>query len=115
MLTDVLDICYQSTMLGGLGLCKDDFLTMQQESEILFLVSAWLESLNSADRERSIPYPLTHRPTGRRGMTMSEKIFAMHDVDLKGFVVPGEVIRARVDWVLASEASWAGGRPQRAL
>jgi hypothetical protein len=40
-------------------------------------------------------------------MTLSEKIFAMHDLTNKGFVVPGELIRVHVDWVIASEASWA--------
>ncbi|KAJ5102439.1 aconitase family protein [Penicillium alfredii] len=41
-------------------------------------------------------------------MTLSEKVFAMHDVDQKGSVVPGELIRVHVDWVIASEASWSG-------
>lgn len=96
-------------MLGGLGIYKHDSLTMQQQSEILFLVDAWLESLNSADREKLIPCLLTERPEGRRGMTMSEKIFAMHDLNQKGFVAPGDIIRVRVDWILASEVSWAVG------
>lgn len=78
-----------------------------QESEILFLVSAWLEALNSADRAKSPPVPLSLRPPGRRGMTLSEKIFAFHDIDRKGSVAPGELIRVDVDWVIASEASWS--------
>ena len=106
-LFDVLEICRQSTTLGGLGITRDDSLVTEQESEILFLVSAWLEALNSADHAKSLPSPLSNRPVGRRGMTLSEKIFAMHEMEHKGFVTPGELIRIHVDWVIASEASWA--------
>lgn len=106
-LSDVLEICRQPTTLGGLGIAHDDSLIIEQESEILFLVSAWLEALNSADHAKDLPSPLPHRPANRRGMTLSEKIFAMHDMEHKGFVTPGELIRIHVDWVIASEASWA--------
>ncbi|CAI7665794.1 unnamed protein product [Penicillium glandicola] len=41
-------------------------------------------------------------------MTISEKIFATHDLSHKGFVAPGDIIRVHVDWILASEVSWAG-------
>ncbi|PWY63672.1 aconitase iron-sulfur domain-containing protein [Aspergillus eucalypticola CBS 122712] len=41
-------------------------------------------------------------------MTLSEKIFALHDIEQKGSVAPGELIRVDVDWVIASEASWQG-------
>lgn len=115
VLTDVLGICYQPTILGGLGIHQNDSLTTEQESEILFLVGAWLESLNSADRAKSIPCLLTQRPERRRGMTISEKIFAMHDSNHKGFVAPGDLIRVFVDWILASEVSWAVGLLLEAL
>lgn len=105
---DVLSICTAPAQLGGLGLHPDqNNITAEQQSEILFLLSAWLESLNSADRARARPRPLACRPPGRRGMTLSEKIFAMHDIDQKGYVEPGQMIRVDVDWVIASEASWA--------
>ncbi|OJJ47108.1 hypothetical protein ASPZODRAFT_95818 [Penicilliopsis zonata CBS 506.65] len=108
-LNTVVTICCLSPEFGGLGLAVDStVLAPEQESEILFLVSAWLEALNSADRAESVPPPLLTRPAGRRGMTVSEKIFAMHDVDQKGWVAPSELIRVRVDWVIASEASWGG-------
>lgn len=55
VLTDVIGICYQPAMLGGIGIYNHDSLTMQQQSEILFLVDVWLESLNSADREKLTP------------------------------------------------------------
>ncbi|KAE8344407.1 hypothetical protein BDV24DRAFT_171875 [Aspergillus arachidicola] len=95
-LTDVLITCAQLPELGGL------------ESQILFLVSAWWEALNSADRAKAFPAPLRTRPGSRRGMTLSEKIFSLHDIDQRGSVAPGDLIRVDVDWVIASEASWAG-------
>lgn len=106
-LISVLDICDQPAELGGLGLSDTAVISPEQTSEILFLVSAWLEALNSADRAKARPIPLAERPQGRRGMTLSEKIFALHDVEQRGFVVPGQLIRVDVDWVIASEASWA--------
>jgi hypothetical protein len=48
-------------------------------------------------------------------MTISEKIFATHDMVHKGFVVPGELVRVHVDWVIASEASWAVSQKDFAL
>ncbi|PKY06246.1 aconitase family protein [Aspergillus campestris IBT 28561] len=107
-LTDVLAICTQSPELGGLGLSTTDELTPEQQSEIQFLASAWLESLNSADRSKSPLTPLSSRPRGQRAMTLSEKIFAVHDIQRRGCVAPGELICVDVDWVIASEASWAG-------
>ena len=106
-LSDVLIICRQPSELGGLGLDTNKSLEQDEEAEILFLVSAWLEALNSADRAKAKPEPLGFRPAGRRGMTLSEKIFAMHDIAQKGFVEVGDLIRVDVDWVLASEGSWA--------
>lgn len=106
-LADVLRVCIQPHDLGGLGLDDASDLAAQQESEVLFLVSAWLEALNSEDRARSMPAPVASRPPGRRGMTLSEKIFAWHEVAYRGWVAPGDLIRVDVDWVIASEASWA--------
>ncbi|KKK20509.1 aconitase family protein [Aspergillus rambellii] len=107
-LSDVLEICHRPGELGGLGVTESVKCTAKQESELIFLVSSWLESLNSADRAKSPPTPLLARPLGRRGMTLSEKIFALHDTERRGWVIPGELIRVDVDWVIASEASWAG-------
>lgn len=104
---DVLSLCTLSPDMGGLGLSADTELNKEQEAEIEFLISAWLESLNSADRSKSPVPPLPSRPLGRRGMTLTEKIFAMHDIKRKGYVVPGEMICVDVDWIMASEASWA--------
>ncbi len=58
---------------------------------------------------KASPLPdLNERPKGRRGMTVAEKILAAHDISHKGEVKPGDVIRLDVDWVIASELSWAG-------
>lgn len=81
-------------------------LDQKEEAEVLFLVSAWLEALNSADRSTTPAKHFPSRPEGRRPMTLSEKIFAAHDIDQKGEVKPGDVVRVNVDWIMASELSW---------
>jgi hypothetical protein len=105
-LSNVSSLTIRSPDFGGLGYSLDMHLDTQQEAEIIFLVSAWLESLNSVDKSKSLPKPLASRPEGRRGMTLSEKIFAAHDIGQKGFVTPGDVVRVSVDWIMASELSW---------
>ncbi|KAI8629515.1 aconitase iron-sulfur domain-containing protein [Xylariaceae sp. FL1651] len=108
VLREVYQIGVTPTDFGGLGLTTERTISPHEESELLFLTSAHLESLNSAERSRQPLSPLPTRPAGRRGMTLSEKIFAAHDVDRKGEVKAGDVIRVDVDWVLASELSWSG-------
>jgi hypothetical protein len=105
-LRSVYSLTILPTDFGGLGYTPETNLLAQQESEVLFLVSAWLESLNSADRSKVPTEPLLSRPGGRRGMTLSEKIFAAHDIDRKGQVQPGDIVRVDVDWIMASELSW---------
>jgi hypothetical protein len=105
-LSHVSSLATISPDFGGLGYSTGMQLDEQQEAEVLFLVSAWLEALNSADRSKSVPKPLPSRPEGRRGMTLSEKIFAAHDIEQNGFVTPGDVVRVSVDWIMASELSW---------
>jgi hypothetical protein len=105
-LSDVYNISTLSTDFGGLGHKPDAQLDQKEETEVLFLVSAWLEALNSADRSKSPVKHLPVRPEGRRPMTLSEKIFAAHDIDRKGEVKPGDVVRVDVDWIMASELSW---------
>jgi homoaconitase/3-isopropylmalate dehydratase large subunit len=41
-------------------------------------------------------------------MTLTEKIFAAHDVERQGWVAPGRTMSVSVDWILASDASWGG-------
>jgi hypothetical protein len=108
----ISEATHQATVhpdFGGYGLISaaDVALTASDESNVLFLLSAYLEAMNCAERAKHAPKPLTQRPAGRRGMTMTEKILAMHDVQHKGWVQPGEVVQVDVDWVIASELSWA--------
>lgn len=109
-LRDTVTHCALIPDFGGLGLSENQLdLQANQEREILFLLSAYLEALNYQDRHATPPpEPLLSRPPGRRGMTLAEKIFAAHDVRRKGAVRAGEVIRVDVDWVIASELSWSG-------
>ncbi len=106
-LEEVVQRCTTHPDFGGYGMGIDGQLQPQQQDDVVFLCSAFLEALKSAARARLRPLPLKSRPAGRRGMTMSEKIFAMHDVSRKGYVQPGDTIQVDVDWVLASELSWA--------
>lgn len=94
----------------------DTPISESQSREVYFLIAAWLEALNSADRSKPALAPLTARPPGRRGMTLTEKIFAMHDVERRGFIAPGMTVSVSVDWILGSDASWGGmERTYRAL
>ena len=107
-LQDVHEHCLAGADFGGLGFAPNQQLDETQQSEVVFLVSSYLEALNSQDRYGSPVKPLDARPAGRRGMTLAEKIFAAHDVQRRGEVKPGDVIRVDVDWVMASELSWSG-------
>lgn len=109
-LEDVIRHCTAAPHFGGLGYSLSSELDPRQTSEVLFLASAHLEALNYQDRHRrsGAARYLDARPQGRRGMTLSEKILAAHDIGGKGEVKPGDVIRLDVDWVIASELSWYG-------
>jgi hypothetical protein len=106
ILLEVFEKCTGPKNFGGLGLDEQIELSESERREVLFLCEAWLESLNAVDRQSQPPMPLAHRPKGRRGMTLTEKLFAMHDVQPQGSVKPGQVIRVAVDWIMASELSW---------
>ncbi|TVY86747.1 putative aconitate hydratase [Lachnellula willkommii] len=111
-LATVLSLATQTPEFGGLGLREDQELSPDEEAQVLFLVSAWLESLNSEDRAKSPPKLLASRPEGRRGMTLSEKIFAAHDIERRGELKPGDMVRVDVDWIMASELSWGAMKKQ---
>jgi hypothetical protein len=81
-------------------------LTEREADDVVILCEAFIEALKSEKRAQRDCKPLNHRPKGRPGMTMTEKIFAMHDISRKGFVRPGNVIQVDVDWIMASELSW---------
>ena len=108
VLQDVYSHLELPTDFGGLGLDGTQSTSPKQDAEILFMVSAYLQALTSVERSKK-PAPLLKvRPPGRRGMTLSEKIFAAHDIDRRGFVKPGDVLVVDVDWIMASELSWTG-------
>ncbi|KIX06230.1 uncharacterized protein Z518_04205 [Rhinocladiella mackenziei CBS 650.93] len=93
---------------GGLGLVDATPATPAQYAEVLFLVDAWLEAINSKERAKSF---LSYRSSPAEGtgpMTLAQKIFAQHVVGERPSrgVKAGDVVRVGVDWILASELSW---------
>lgn len=108
--TEVIQACTTEQDFGGYGFNTTETLSSKDEAEVLFLCSAYLEAVKSAARMASSPSVQSFRPEGRRGMTMAEKIFAMHDVSNRGYVKPGDIIQVDVDWIIASELSWKVGR-----
>ena len=108
VLGDVYQHAINAADFGGLALSPNEAVSGSAEAEVLFLLSAYLEGLNSADRQAVPIKPLQERPHGRRGMTLAEKILAAHDVERRGEVKPGDVIRVDIDWIMASELSWSG-------
>ncbi|KAM0458871.1 hypothetical protein ACHAPV_005861 [Trichoderma viride] len=107
--SQISEICSTSPNHGGLGLKLDEAATEDDIHEISFLISAWLEALNSDDRKKHVGQSVQQVvPKDRPPMTVTEKIFAMHAIDSKGYVRTGETIRVSLDWIMASEASWAG-------
>jgi hypothetical protein len=103
----VLALAIQYPDFGGLGFQPEQELNPCEEAKVLFLISAWLESINSADRSKQPLKMLDARPKGRRGMTVGEKTFSAHDIARKGEVKPGDMIRVDVDWIMASELTWS--------
>lgn len=106
-LRSVIQSCLLPGDFGGMDLTPSVPLSVETEAQIVFLLSTYLEAAKSAERSRHAPKPLKTRPEGRKSMTMAEKIFAAHDVSRKGWVEAGEVVQVDVDWILASELSWA--------
>ncbi|KAK4073101.1 transcriptional regulator family: Fungal Specific TF [Trichoderma aggressivum f. europaeum] len=107
--SQISEIASTSPNYGGLGLNTDVQVTEDDIHEISFLISAWLEALNSDDRKKSTQASTQKlAPKDRPPMTVTEKIFAMHAIDSKGYVRTGDTIRVSLDWIMASEASWAG-------
>ncbi len=93
---------------GGLGLSDNATANPTEQTEILFLVEAWLEAINSKERAQDF---LSYRksPTeGTKPMTLAQKIFAQHVVGEKPAtgLSAGDVVRVGIDWILASELSW---------
>ncbi|KIW15364.1 hypothetical protein PV08_05410 [Exophiala spinifera] len=110
-LEQVREKVVDSTNFGGLGLSsRTTEATPEQVSESLFLVEAWLDSVTSAERAKGFLSYLPAAVPGTKPMTLAEKIFAQHVIGDKPAhgLVAGDVVRVGVDWILASELSWAG-------
>ncbi|KAK8117201.1 uncharacterized protein PG998_005482 [Apiospora kogelbergensis] len=109
-LLQVLSIATGSKDYGGMAIAseRDGSLSEEEVGDLLLLATGWLESINSAERSGGPKVPLGMRPSGRPAMNVTEKIFALHDVDGAGAVRTGDIIRISVDWIMASEASWHG-------
>jgi homoaconitase/3-isopropylmalate dehydratase large subunit len=110
-LDQVLEKVTQKTAFGGLGLSDADIPTVDQYDDIKFLCEAWLESIKSKEAARNYLDVNLHRPAGAKPMTLAQKIFTQHALGSKetqnGLAV-GDVVRVGVDWIIASELSWAG-------
>ena len=105
----VLDKAISTKSQGGLGLQDDQPISSEDEAEILFLVEAWLESLNSQDKyARSLRLPQERKAPLARAMTLTEKIFAHHSLagSPNEGLKAGDVLMVSVDWVITSEAGW---------
>ena len=115
-LRHVLDLSVLDHELGGLGLSSvfasgSWDCTPEDIEKVLFLIEAWLEALNSAERSPKLNDPVTGQVQGRRPMTVTEKIFTHHATrtpNAEG-LRPGDFVRVTVDWVIASELSWVVG------
>jgi hypothetical protein len=104
----VISRCLEKIEFGGLALSQNTSLTDLDHNDILFLVGACLESLNSQEKAREPIPPLAVKSSSTRPMTLAEKIFAHHAIGgtaIEGLTA-GEVARIAVDWVIASEVSW---------
>ncbi|KAJ1909902.1 hypothetical protein IWQ60_010929 [Tieghemiomyces parasiticus] len=86
--------------------------TVEMGDAVLRALGPLLNGLNAADRDAvSMPRSLLFdRPATRRPMTICEKILAHNAVNLPapGHVAPGDMICARVEWTVSSEASLVG-------
>lgn len=99
---------------GGLGITQDASgstgisTTPSQYEDVLFLLSAHLTALNNPQISFHATIPTRHPAT--QPMTLTQKIFASHSLSplpLSGLHT-GSVVRVGIDWILASELSWAG-------
>lgn len=99
------------TSYGGLAVARITIPTTDQYAEILFQTEAHLESVNSQIKATNFLQVSNQPVQGTKPMTLAQKIFTQHA--LSGIpsdshsLASGDVIRAGVDWVIASELSWS--------
>lgn len=100
--------CLERREFGGLGLSQSGDIPKGCLEEVLFLVDAWLEAINSQERARKTLLPVAVKSQETKPMTLAEKIFAHHTIGgcpAEGLKV-GDMVRVSVDWVISSELSW---------
>ena len=94
---------------GGLGLSRNGPAASNDYNDVLFLAEAWLQSLNSQDKETNQFTTIDVRSEKTKPMNMAQKIFAHHTIGgcpIEGLAI-GDVVRVGVDWIIASELSWS--------
>lgn len=105
----ILDKATDSPSHGGLGIDHTSPTTPSQYTELLFLVSAHLTSLNARGKSRAYLSTLSAPGSDTIPMTLAQKIFAQHalsPISATGLPVHS-VLRVGVDWIIASELSWS--------
>lgn len=110
-LDQVHDKVTRPASLGGLGLADNVAPEPQQYEEVLFLCDAYIQSVQSQELSQSYLNTNPTRAHGTKPMTLAQKIFTQHALgsdEAKHGLPVGEVVRVGVDWVIASELSWAG-------
>ena len=109
-LDQVREKVIDSPSFGGLGLSDDDTPTTKQYNEIEFLCEAWLESVKSQKLSRDYLDINASRPKDAKPMTLAQKVFTQHTLvskEAEHGLALGDVVRVGVDWIIASELSWA--------
>jgi hypothetical protein len=105
----VLEKAVDKKAFGGLGLSNSRPATSSDYDDVIFLTEAWLESLNSQDKETNQFSTIDIRSEKTKPMNLAQKIFAHHTVGgcpIEGLSI-GDVARVGVDWIIASELSWS--------
>ena len=109
ILDHVVEKAIDSPSHGGLGITSSIPLKPDQYAELIFLVSAHLTSLRSRSLTRSYLSTISQPLPNANPMTLAQKIFAQHALSpiTPTGLSTNTVLRVGVDWILASELSWA--------
>jgi hypothetical protein len=94
----VLEKAVDKKAFGGFGLSKSVPTTSSDYDDVVFLTEAWLEALNSQDKETSQFSTIDIRSGKTKPMNLAQKIFAHHTIGgcpIEGLVI-GDVVRVGV-------------------
>ena len=107
-LSGALERFNESTQYGGLGLASRTTFTEHERSEMLFLIEATMEAINSDEKSRRLPDTVAGRAESAKPMTLAQKIFARHTIGgcPKQGIAVADTLRVAVDWIMASELSF---------